>query len=99
MIRETMDSVNSFIEKRRKEIHRLMEGALVHLGVDKFDVSVLRRKGIDIFDPSNALFTVKADVSNCLSDEDEQFIVKNLLNRGYSVKHMESRGLLLLLLI
>jgi hypothetical protein len=52
----------------------------VQLGYYAFDVSVIKRKGVDLFDPDTALYTVKADTNEFLSDEDVSFVRKNLLN-------------------
>jgi hypothetical protein len=75
-----VDSVKSLVEENRNQLKRLMDGALVHLGYYAFDVSVIKRKGVDLFDPDTALYTVKADTNEFLSDEDVSFVRKNLLN-------------------
>ncbi len=94
-----MGSVASFIEERRRELHRLMEGALLHVGVREYDVGVTKRKGVDVYDPDEALFLVKADISIEVDDEMLEFIVENFRNRGYEVKHIKRKGLRLLMLI
>jgi len=94
-----MDSVASFIEERRRELHRLMEGALLHVGVREYDVGVTKRKGVDVYDPEEALFVVKADTSDEVDDEMLEFIVENFRNRGYEVKNIAKKGLRLLMLI
>ena len=94
-----MGSVASFIEERRRELHRLMEGALLHVGVREYDVGVTKRKGVDVYDPDEALFLVKADTSIEVDDEMLGFIVENFRNRGYEVKHIKRKGLRLLMLI
>jgi hypothetical protein len=94
-----MGSVGSFIEERRKELHRLMEGALLHLGVRKYDVGVTKRRGVDVYDPDEAIFVVKADTSIEVDDEMLGFIVENFRNRGYEVKQTTRKGLRLLMLI
>ena len=94
-----MDSVASFIEERRRELHRLMEGALLYVGVRKYDVGVTRRKGADVYDPEEALFVVKADTSVEVDDEMLEFIKHNFKNRGYEVKNVHRKGLRLVLLI
>lgn len=94
-----MDSVASFIEERRRELHRLMEGALLHVGVREYDVGVTKRKGVDVYDPEEALFIVKADTSVEVDDEMLEFIVENFRNRGYEVKQMKKKGLRLLIRI
>jgi hypothetical protein len=92
-----MDSVASFIEDRRRELQRLMEGALLHVGVREYDVGVTKRKGVDVYDPEEALFVVKADTSVEVDDEMLEFIVENFRNRGYEVKQMKKKGLRLLI--
>jgi hypothetical protein len=94
-----MGSVGSFIEERRRELHRLMEGALLHLGVREYDVGVTKRKGVDVYDPDEAIFVVKADTSVEVDDEMLGFIVENFRNRGYEVKQTTRKGLRLLMLI
>jgi hypothetical protein len=94
-----MDSVSSFIEERRRELHRLMEGALLHVGVRAYDVGVTKRRGVDSYDPDEALFVVKADTSVEVDDEMLEFIVENFRNRGYEVKRTTKKGLRLLMLI
>ncbi len=94
-----MGSVASFIEERRRELHRLMEGALLHVGVREYDVGVTKRKGVDVYDPDEALFLVNADISIEVDDEMLEFIVENFRNRGYEVKHIKRKGLRLLMLI
>ncbi len=92
-----MDSVASFIEERRRELHRLMEGALLYVGVREYDVGVTRRKGVDVYDPEEALFVVKADTSVEVDDEMLEFIKHNFRNRGYEVKQIKKKGLRLLI--
>ena len=94
-----MDSVTSFIEERRRELHRLMEGALLYVGVREYDVGVTRRKGVDVYDPETALFVVKADTTIEVNDDMLEFIKKNFKNRGYEVKSVHRKGLRLVLLI
>jgi hypothetical protein len=94
-----MDSVASFIEERRRELHRLMEGALLYVGVREYDVGVTKRKGVDVYDPEKALFVVKADTSVEVDDEMLEFIKHNFRNRGYEVKSVHRKGLRLVLLI
>ncbi|MCK4400327.1 hypothetical protein KAV46_05025 [Candidatus Bathyarchaeota archaeon] len=94
-----MGSVASFIEERRRELHRLMEGALLHVGVREYDVGVTKRRGVDIYDPDKALFVVKADTLVEVDDEMLEFIRLNFRNRGYEVKRVQREGLRLLLLI
>lgn len=85
-------TVNEIIEERRKELSRLLAGALRHLGVDQYDVSVQRRRKIDVFDPDEAVFLVKADTDPMLSPDDISFIATSLKNMNYSVKRIEHRG-------
>ena len=54
-------TVNELLEERRKELSRLIAGALRHLGVDEHDFSVRRRRKVDVFDPEEAIFLIKAD--------------------------------------
>ena len=92
-------TVNEMLEERRKELIRLMAGALRHLGVDNHDISVSKRRGVDVFDPDTAVFLVKADTDPVLSPEDVSFIVTSLKNMRYEVKRIEHRGERLLLFI
>ncbi len=94
-----MGSVASFIEERRRELQRLMEGALLHVGVREYDVGVTKRKGVDVYDPEKALFVVKADTSIEVDDEMLEFIKRNFGNRGYEVKRVYRNGLRLVILI
>jgi len=94
-----VDSVKSLVEENRNQLKRLMDGALVHLGYYDFDVSVIKRKGVDLFDPDTALYTVKADTNESLSDEDVSFVRKNLLNSNYKVKRIKHEDNRLILLI
>jgi hypothetical protein len=94
-----MDSVASFIEERRRELQRLMEGALLYVGIREYDVGVTRRKGVDVYDPETALFVVKADTTIEVNDDMLEFIKNNFKNRGYEVKSIHRKGLRLVLLI
>ena len=94
-----MSSVASFIEERRRELHRLMEGALLHVGVREYDVGVTKRRGVDVYDPDKALFVVKADTLVEVDDERLEFIQRNFRNRGYEVKRVHREGLRLVILI
>jgi hypothetical protein len=84
-------TVNELLEDRRKEILRLMAGALRHIGVDKHDISVMKRKGVNVFNPDLAVFIIKADTEPTLTPEQVSFIVQNLRNMNYSVKRVEHR--------
>jgi len=92
-------TVNEMLEERRKELIRLMAGALRHLGVDEHDISVNKRRGVDVFDPDTAVFLVKADTTPVLSPEDVSFIATSLKNMRYDVKRIEHRGERLLLFV
>jgi len=92
-------TVNEMLEERRKELIRLMAGALRHLGVDEHDISVNKRRGVDVFDPDTAVFLVKADTTPVLSPEDVSFITTSLKNMRYDVKRIEHRGERLLLFV
>ncbi len=94
-----MGSVASFIEERRRELHRLMEGALLHVGVREYDVGVTKRRGVDVYDPEEPLFVVKADTLVEVDDEMLEFIQRNFRNRGYEVKRVHRKGHRLVLLI
>jgi len=76
-----------------------MEGALLHVGVREYDVGVTKRRGVDVYDPEEALFVVKADTLVEVDDEMLEFIVENFRNRGYEVKNITKKGLRLLMLI
>jgi hypothetical protein len=94
-----MGSIASFIEDKRKELHRLMEGALLYVVVREYDVGVTRRSGVNAYDPEKALFVVKADTTIRVDDEMLDFIKHNFRNRGYEVKSVHRKGLRLVLLI
>ncbi|MBD3205953.1 hypothetical protein GF319_06375 [Candidatus Bathyarchaeota archaeon] len=94
-----MDSIKSLVEENRIHIKRLMDGALIHLGYYDFDISVTKRKGVDIFDPNTALYALKADTNKPLSNEDISFIRKNLLNSNYKVKRIKHEDNRLILLV
>ena len=92
-------TVNEMLEEHRKEIERLMMGGLRHLGVESYDVSVLRRRGVDVFDPDTAVFIIKADTVPALSLDDVGFIARSLQNMNYEVKRVEQRGERLILFV
>jgi hypothetical protein len=81
-----VDTVKVLIEENREKVKQLMEGALVHLGYYDYDVTVNQRRGADIFDPDEPLFTIKADTISPLSDEDLLFIRKNFVNSNFQIK-------------
>ncbi|MFH0849924.1 MAG: hypothetical protein V1924_03175 [Candidatus Bathyarchaeota archaeon] len=93
------DTVGSYLEERRREVHRLVEGALIHLGVREYSVSVTRRRGVDVYSPEEPLFAVKAEVDRFLGGDEVGFIVHGLRDRGYSVKRLRSLEDRLLLLV
>ena len=92
-------TVNEMLEERRKELERLMAGALRHLGVESYDMSVVRRRKIDLFDPDTPVFLIKADTEPILRPEDISFIAKSLKNMNYNVKRIEHRGERLLIFV
>ncbi|MFH2109828.1 MAG: hypothetical protein ABIJ47_01055 [Candidatus Bathyarchaeota archaeon] len=93
------DAVGSYIEERRQEVHRLVEGALLHLGIREYSVSVTRRRGVDVYSPEEPLFAVKAEVARPLGGDEVEFVVGGLRDRGYSVKRLRSLDDRLLLLV
>ena len=92
-------TVNEMVEERRKELRRLLAGALHHLAVEKADVDVIRRRRVDVFDPNEAIFIAKADVEPALSQEQISFVVSSIESMGYTVKRTKHEGERLLLLI
>ena len=92
-------TVNEMVEERRKELRRLLAGALHHLAVEKADVDVIRRRKVDLFDPDEAIFIAKADVEPALSQEQISFVVSSIESMGYTVKRTKHEGGRLLLLI
>ena len=92
-------TVNEMLEERRKELHRLMAGALRHLGVDSHDLSIVRRRKTDVFDPDTPIFLIKADTEPILKPEDVSFITQSLQNMNYNVKRVEQRGERLLIFV
>jgi len=92
-------TVNEMVEERRKELRRLLAGALHHLAVEKADVDVIRRHRVDVFDPDEAIFIAKADVEPALSQEQISFVVSSIESMGYTVKRTKHEGERLLLLI
>lgn len=54
---------------------------------------------MDVYDPEEILFVVKADTSIEVDDEMLEFIKHNFRNRGYEVKRVHGEGLRLVLLI
>ena len=92
-------TVDEMVEESRKELRRLLAGALHHLVVEKADIDVIRRRKVDVFDPNAAIFIAKADVEPSLSLKQVAFIVSSIESRGYTVKRTEHKGERLLLLI
>ena len=92
-------TVNEMLEERRKELIRLMAGALRHVGVDSHDLSVVKRRKIDVFDPDTPVFLIKADTEPVLEPEDVSFITQSLQNMNYKVKRVEQRDKRLLIFV
>ena len=92
-------TVKEMVEERRTELVRLLTGALHHLTVLRYDVDVLKRRNVDIFDPEEAIFIAKADVEPNLTLDQIDFIVSSIESMGYTVKRTEYRGDRLLLLV
>jgi len=82
------ETVNSLLEERRREVHRLLEGALLYLGVREYRLSVTRRKGVDVHSLEEPLFAVKAVVDRPLERDEVELIVGFLCDRGYYVKRL-----------
>ena len=87
------------LEERKKELTRLLAGALRHLGVESYDLSVVKRRKVDIFDPETAVFLVKADTEPALNPDAVSFIAQSLQNMNYKVKRIEHRGTRLLIFV
>jgi len=92
-------TVNEMVEERRKELRRLLAGALHHLVAERAEIDVIRRRKVDVFDPDAAIFLAKADVEPALSLEQVAFIVSSIESRGFTVKRTELKGERLMLLI
>ena len=92
-------SLKEMVEERRTQLKRLLAGALHHLVVDRYDVDVIKRRKVDIFDPDEAIFIAKADVEPSLTLDQIDFIVSSIESSGYTVKHTQYKGDRLLLLI
>jgi hypothetical protein len=92
-------TVNEMLEERRKELKRLITGALRYLGVNSYDIAMTRRRNVDVFDPDTAVFLVKADTEPALSPRDVSFLSKSLQNMNYDVKRIEHRGKRLMLFV
>ncbi len=92
-------TLNEMVEERRKELKRLLAGALHHFAVERYDIDVIRRKKVDVFDPEEALFIVKADVEPFLTLDQIDFIVSSIKSMGYTVKRTEYRGERLILFV
>ena len=92
-------TVNEMLEEKRKELTRLLAGALRHLGVESYVLSVVKRRKIDIFDPETAVFLIKADTEPALKPDEVSFIALSLQNMNYKVKRIEHRGRRLLVFV
>jgi hypothetical protein len=91
--------LKEMVEERRTQLKRLLAGALHHLAVNRYDVDVIKRRKVDIFDPDEAIFIAKADVEPSLTLDQIDFIVSSIESSGYTVKHSQYKGDRLLLLI
>lgn len=92
-------TVNEMVEERRTQLKRLLAGALHHLAVERYDIDVIKRRKVDIFDPEEAIFIAKADVEPSLTLDQIDFIVSSIQSMGYTVKRTEYRGERLMLLV
>ena len=92
-------TINDMVEERRKQLLKLLSGALHHLAVERYDVDVIKRKKVDIFDPEEAIFIAKADVEPSLSLDQIDFIISSIESTGYTVKRSQYKGDRLLLLV
>jgi len=86
------ESVNAFIEERRQEVHRLVEGALLHLGIREYSVSVTRRRRVNPHSLGTPIFAVKAWAKRPVTDEEIEFIRGCLMNRGYHVHRLTQKN-------
>lgn len=91
--------LKEMVEERRTQLKRLLAGALHHMAVNRYDVDVTKRRKVDIFDPDEAVFVVKADVEPSLTLDQIDFIVSSIESSGYTVKRSQYRGDRLLLLV
>ena len=92
-------TIKEMVEERRTKLKRLLAGALHHLAVNRYDVDVIKRKKVDIFDPDEAIFIAKADVEPSLTLDQIDFIISSITSSGYTVKRSQYKGDRLLLLI
>ena len=92
-------TIKEMVEERRSQLKRLLAGALHHLAVNRYDVDVIKRKKVDIFDPDEAVFIAKADVEPSLTLDQIDFIISSITSSGYTVKRSQYKGDRLLLLI
>ena len=92
-------TLKEMVEERRTQLKRLLAGALHHLAVNRYDVDVIKRRKVDIFDPDEAVFIAKADVEPSLTLDQIDFIVSSIESSGYTVKRSQYKGDRLLLLI
>jgi hypothetical protein len=92
-------TINDMVEERRKQLLKLLSGALHHLAVERYDVDVIKRKKVDIFNPEEAIFIAKADVEPSLTLDQIDFIISSIESTGYTVKRSQYKGDRLLLLV
>lgn len=92
-------TIKEMVEERRTRLKRLLAGALHHLAVERYDIDVIKRRKVDIFDPDEAIFIAKADVEPFLTLDQISFIVSSIESMGYTVKRTEYRGERLMLLV
>jgi len=77
----------------------LLAGAFRHLGIESYDLSVVKRRKVDIFDPETAVFLIKADTEPTLKPDEVSLIAQSLENMNYKVKRIEHRGTRLLIFV
>lgn len=92
-------TINEMVEERRAKLKRLLAGALHHMAVNRYDVDVIKRRKIDIFDPDEAVFMAKADVEPSLTLDQIDFIISSIESSDYTVKRSQYKGNRLLMLI
>jgi hypothetical protein len=86
------EPVNAFIEERRREVHRLLEGALLHLGIREYSVSVTRRRHVNPYSLGTLIFAVKAEARRPIADEEVEFFSRCLLDRGYNAHRLKKKN-------
>ena len=92
-------TLNEMVEERRIQLRKLLAGALHHLAVERYDVDVIKRRKVDIFDPDEAVFIAKADVEPSLTLDQIDFIISSIESTGYTVKRSQYKGDRLLMLV